>query len=243
MAYSYGSQKYIWGKTVGNDGTIGDEITVATSPNNNYLANCKLEYNPAIGKFFLMYYLSYPNRVLGRYINSDGTPSGEPFYISKTTLQEGYGDAGVSLSGNICAFWSDYANEEGEYDSDNQYIYAQKITESGSCFDNDELLTPYSGYKKTPVAVSGNTDNNFLVFWKVWEGSSYKVYGIFYNPPSSEKGDIDANGEIDISDVILCLRMAIGLDPVNLEIADMNNDGRVDISDVILVLRKAIGLD
>jgi len=43
--------------------------------------------------------------------------------------------------------------------------------------------------------------------------------------------------------VILCLRMAIGLDPVNLEIADMNNDGRVDISDVILVLRKAIGLD
>jgi len=59
----------------------------------------------------------------------------------------------------------------------------------------------------------------------------------------AEKGDIDANGEIDISDVILCLRMAIGLDPVNPEIADMNTDGVVDITDVILILRKAIGLD
>ncbi|MCM8816200.1 MAG: hypothetical protein NC913_01635 [Candidatus Omnitrophica bacterium] len=48
---------------------------------------------------------------------------------------------------------------------------------------------------------------------------------------------------VDISDVILCLRQAIGLDPVNIELADMNEDGQVDISDVILVLRKAIGLD
>jgi len=48
---------------------------------------------------------------------------------------------------------------------------------------------------------------------------------------------------VDISDVILCLRMAIGLDPGNLNLADMNDDGTVDISDVILVLRKAIGLD
>lgn len=59
----------------------------------------------------------------------------------------------------------------------------------------------------------------------------------------AEKGDINADGKIDISDVILCLRMAVGLDPVNLTLADMNNDGTVDISDVIFVLRKAVGLD
>jgi len=59
----------------------------------------------------------------------------------------------------------------------------------------------------------------------------------------AEKGDIDANGEIDIGDVILCLRMAIGLDPVNFNLADMNDDGVVDITDVILVLRKAVELD
>ncbi|MFN4227426.1 MAG: clostripain-related cysteine peptidase, partial [Candidatus Ratteibacteria bacterium] len=57
-----------------------------------------------------------------------------------------------------------------------------------------------------------------------------------------EKGDINLDGHIDISDVILCLRMAIGLAPVNLEIADMNNDGLVDITDVILILRIVVGL-
>ena len=57
------------------------------------------------------------------------------------------------------------------------------------------------------------------------------------------KGDINLDGVVDISDVILCLRMAIGLDPVDKNLADMNNDGLVDISDVILILRKAVGLD
>ena len=59
---------------------------------------------------------------------------------------------------------------------------------------------------------------------------------------SIQKGDINRDNVIDISDVILCLRMAIGLDPVNVNLADMNGDGEVDITDVILILRKAIGL-
>jgi len=59
---------------------------------------------------------------------------------------------------------------------------------------------------------------------------------------SYEKGDVNEDGEIDISDVILCLRMAIGLDPVDILLADMNGDEVVDISDVILILRKSIGL-
>jgi hypothetical protein len=55
-------------------------------------------------------------------------------------------------------------------------------------------------------------------------------------------GDINSDGLIDISDVILCLRMAIGLETIDLTTADMNDDGTVDISDVILILRKSIGL-
>ncbi|HOQ82472.1 MAG TPA: dockerin type I repeat-containing protein, partial [bacterium] len=56
-------------------------------------------------------------------------------------------------------------------------------------------------------------------------------------------GDINKDGIIDISDVILCLRQAIGLDNIDFDSADMNGDGEVDITDVILILRKAIGLD
>ena len=70
-------------------------------------------------------------------------------------------------------------------------------------------------------------------------------------------GDINGDFNVDISDVILCLRVAISL-PVTIgevtygppdeypqeliDIADMNDDKAVNISDVILILRKAIGL-
>jgi hypothetical protein len=77
---------------------------------------------------------------------------------------------------------------------------------------------------------------------------------VFLN--SFEKGDINEDGEVNISDVILCLRIAIGLPvtingieythpnytPHLLKVADMNSDGEINIQDVILVLRKAIGL-
>jgi hypothetical protein len=55
-------------------------------------------------------------------------------------------------------------------------------------------------------------------------------------------GDINIDGIIDISDVILELRMALKIDPVQ-PCSDINNDGIVDISDVILTLRMALGLD
>jgi len=80
----------------------------------------------------------------------------------------------------------------------------------------------------------------------------------YFSPGNSllEKGDINGDGQVDISDVILCLRMTVHL-PVVIEeqiynfpypdwliwYADMNDDGEVDITDVILDLRKAIGLD
>lgn len=70
------------------------------------------------------------------------------------------------------------------------------------------------------------------------------------------KGDINGDEVVDISDVIMCLRMAIEL-PLTIRQqqyqppypawlisrADMNNNNVIDISDVILTLRKAIGLD
>ena len=58
-------------------------------------------------------------------------------------------------------------------------------------------------------------------------------------------GDVNKDGQIDISDVILALRCALGL-PIPYEClpcADINGDEIVDISDVILTLRLALGLD
>jgi hypothetical protein len=55
-------------------------------------------------------------------------------------------------------------------------------------------------------------------------------------------GDMDEDRDVDISDVIRVLRMALDLDPDDV-CADINGDGTVDISDVILTLRMALGLD
>ncbi|MCX7705116.1 MAG: chitobiase/beta-hexosaminidase C-terminal domain-containing protein, partial [bacterium] len=70
-----------------------------------------------------------------------------------------------------------------------------------------------------------------------------------------KKSDISRDTSVDITDVILSLRMAIGLDikvsgqryiaPYNdwlIAVADANNDGIVGISDVILAIKIAIGL-
>jgi hypothetical protein len=84
-------------------------------------------------------------------------------------------------------------------------------------------------------------------YWKVRYQDGNGAWSNWSNPTSFTtkqiNGDLNGDDSIDISDVILCLRMAIGLDPVNVNLADMNGDGEVDISDVILILRKAIGLD
>ncbi len=55
-------------------------------------------------------------------------------------------------------------------------------------------------------------------------------------------GDINKDGIVDILDVILEVRMALKLDPVQ-PCSDINNDGIVDILDVILTVRMALGLD
>jgi hypothetical protein len=54
-------------------------------------------------------------------------------------------------------------------------------------------------------------------------------------------GDIDESGEIDISDAILVLRMALKLDPESI-CADMDANGIVDISDVTLTLQITLGV-
>ncbi len=58
----------------------------------------------------------------------------------------------------------------------------------------------------------------------------------------NKSGDLDKNGIVDISDVILVLRRALQLDPQK-PCSDINGDSAVDISDVILTLRLALGLD
>ena len=57
------------------------------------------------------------------------------------------------------------------------------------------------------------------------------------------KGDINSDGKIDISDVVLCARMVDGADSPVLYLADMDGDLAVTTADCNAILRIAIGLD
>ncbi|HEY3281121.1 MAG TPA: dockerin type I domain-containing protein [Armatimonadota bacterium] len=64
-------------------------------------------------------------------------------------------------------------------------------------------------------------------------------------PPALGKGDANGDGKVNIQDVLIALRMAVGMvrpTPEQLAALDRAGDGKVDIGDVVAVLRMVIGL-
>lgn len=61
-----------------------------------------------------------------------------------------------------------------------------------------------------------------------------------------EPGDVNNDGKVNVVDVMLVMRHALGLDtldPADLEVADVNGDGAVNVQDVTLIMQIALGVD
>jgi hypothetical protein len=87
-----------------------------------------------------------------------------------------------------------------------------------------------------PTAIGESSSASYINYAGFWYTLPQPQEGCFY------LGDINCDNVIDITDVILVLRLALQLDPP-AACSDINGDGGVDISDVILTLRMALGLD
>ena len=64
-------------------------------------------------------------------------------------------------------------------------------------------------------------------------------------PAEPVEGDVNGDGEVDISDALAVLRHAMQLeelDDAGIASADVNGDGAVDLSDALIILRMAMGL-
>ena len=46
------------------------------------------------------------------------------------------------------------------------------------------------------------------------------------------KGDIDNNGEVNVTDVTMLVNKIIGSSQISDEVCDINEDGTVDVSDI-----------
>jgi len=111
------------------------------------------------------------------------------------------------------------------------------LTPSSPCLDagSNSAVPAWltTDFENNPRIIDGNGDGNAVVDMGAFE---------FISMTTGLLGDINKDEKIDISDVILVLRIALQLDP-EADCSDINNDGVVDISDVILTLRMALGLD
>ncbi|MCX7705644.1 MAG: M14 family zinc carboxypeptidase [bacterium] len=117
-----------------------------------------------------------------------------------------------------------------ERDYDNSFVFSESQT--GRFF---RLLLPgrYNVKFSVPYHYEQKIENIEVV--------EEQLTSLFINLEHAAKGDPNTDRIVDISDVILCLRMAIEIDTKDLQSCDMNSDGVVDISDVILILRMSIG--
>ena len=63
--------------------------------------------------------------------------------------------------------------------------------------------------------------------------------------PGSARGDVNANGQVDVTDATLTLRFVVSaatLNDTQVKSADVDGDGMVTVRDVTRILRKAVGL-
>ena len=58
-------------------------------------------------------------------------------------------------------------------------------------------------------------------------------------------GDVDFDGDVDVTDALLTMRYAMGIiefTPEQLAVGDMDSNGTVNITDAVIILRIAMGL-
>lgn len=204
--------------------------------------------NPVSGSFTINYTVKVPQDASGSY----------PF---SGTLKDGYSTDGYPITGDTTinqhaqvsspvfsppqqTFYNFFPDIEISCSTSGATIY---YTTDGS--DPDQNSTIYT----SPIHITSDTTIKAKAF-KEGFSPSLIASGIF--DIEIQKADINRNSDIDIFDVILCLRMAINLDitvdgtqyqfPYNdwlVFIANINNNEIIDIFDVISILRIVIGRD
>lgn len=79
--------------------------------------------------------------------------------------------------------------------------------------------------------------------YRYGELAAVDVEIIDYNPePQPIEGDVDGNGVVEITDALMTLRYAMGIETLTdeqLAVADVNGDGTVDAADALVIMRWA----
>lgn len=61
-------------------------------------------------------------------------------------------------------------------------------------------------------------------------------------PVTAKRGDVNADGKVNVSDISALVNMIIGIEPTNQALADVNDDGKVNVSDVTYLVNIIMGI-
>jgi len=102
---------------------------------------------------------------------------------------------------------------------------------------------------------ASETDYSTNVTWvqseaKLSDPNAMPLPGASYNDclvavrAGISKGDVDKDGNVDLTDAILALQVIAGIEPTTqvYKEADVNGDGKIGIEEVIYILQKFSGL-
>jgi len=112
-----------------------------------------------------------------------------------------------------------------------------------------ETLITFSGQDSSGLVflnLGDYTDQENVQFRWRYYNANYEWYWAIDNVrvvarlSGRADGDLNQDGVVDITDVVLCLRMALGMLPVNLKAGDLDGDGTVSILDVIILLSRIL---
>ena len=155
----------------------------------------------------------------------------------------------LDLSGNpllafdhIIAEGSGYIGYNGYYNGDGSF---------------QGRISAFVPYGESPDSFYGFFDENGVL---LSEGESHGGWFCYYfdglctgtviarfegwNEPDAPSGDVNGDGNVDITDALLVLRYALGLMPELpvMEAADVNGSGTVDMTDALIILRVSLGM-
>ncbi|MDE5884376.1 MAG: dockerin type I repeat-containing protein [Oscillospiraceae bacterium] len=112
--------------------------------------------------------------------------------------------------------------------------------------ENDEEYYQISYYYTEAPEIDMNTCNvGDKILASVYKDAVILPLEVYPDTTENLPGDIDGNGNVDITDVIQMNRIYVGCQkftPEQMKAGDVNQDGRIDLSDSMLVLHYLVGL-
>lgn len=123
------------------------------------------------------------------------------------------------------------------YDHVNDVIYWAQWSNAYSPGNELRVVNPETGASESCGAINGDGGCEILGLFIPYDNDDTPV-GII--------GDVNGDGNVDISDATIVLRYALGISTIPeqyLDNADVNGDGQINVTDATLIIRMEMGIN